>query len=87
MVDLDNLVTIANTGKFPNLFNASDVENVKGIMEVYPDLFSTDFNNGCALSKSPKFDSKYGFRFEIPTGINQYQFFDGSICELSLIHI
>ena len=84
MVDLDNLVTIANTGKFPNLFNASDVENVKGIMEVYPDLFSTDFNNGCALSKSPSLDPRYGFRFQIPTGINQYQFFDGSICENKL---
>lgn len=81
MVDLDNLVTVANTNKYPNLFNSSDVDNIRSIMDTYPDMFSSNFDNGCALSNSTSLGNRYGFRYEIPTGINQYQFFDGSIAE------
>ncbi len=81
MVDLDNLVTVANTGKYPNLFNSSDVDNIRGIIDTYPDMFSSNFDNGCSLSNSTKNGNRYGFRYEIPTGITQYQFFDGSIAE------
>ena len=39
MVDLDNLTSISNSGKYPNLLNSADVDAVKEIMGVYPDLF------------------------------------------------
>ena len=81
MVDLDNLVTIANSGKYPNLFNSSDVDNIRGIVDVYSDIASNNFDNGCAISNSTKKGNRYGFRYEIPTGISQYQFFDGSIVD------
>ncbi len=82
MVDLDKLGSLSNTGKFPNLFNNSDVENVRGIIDVYPDLFAdTSVDNGCAVIRSKSLDTRYGFRFKIPTGVSQYQFFDGSIVE------
>ena len=81
MVDLDNLVTIANSGKYPNLFNSSDVDNIRGIVDVYSDIASNNFDNGCAISNSTKKGNRYGFRYEIPTGISQYQFFDGSIAD------
>ena len=39
MVDIDNLIGISNSGTYPNLFNSTDVEAVKSIMEIYPELF------------------------------------------------
>jgi len=42
MGDLDNLVTIANSGKYPNLFNSSDVDNIRGIVDVYSDIASNN---------------------------------------------
>lgn len=50
-------------------------------METYPDIASNKFDNGCAISNSTKKGNRYGFRYEIPTGISQYQFFDGSIVD------
>ena len=81
MVDLDNLVTIANSGKHPILFNSSDADNVRSIVETYPDVFSGDFDNGTAIVKSPSSDAKYGFRFRVPTGISQYELFDGTLLD------
>ena len=84
MVDIDNLIGISNSGKYPNLFNSNDIEAVKSIVEIYPDLFSTDLDSGCGLIKSESDETKYGFKFQIPTGLNQYQYFDGSIGESKL---
>ena len=83
MVDLDNLTSISNSGKFPNLLNSADVDAVKQIIEVYPDLFADDYNNGCGIRKSSNV-TKYGFRKPVPTGVSQYQYFDGSIGESKL---
>ena len=80
MVDIDNLIGISNSGQYPNLFNSTDVEAVKSIVEIYPDLFADGMNQGVGLIKNESDTTKYGFKFEIPTGIEQYQF-------LSLIHI
>mgnify|MGYP003312051384 FL=1 len=84
MVDIDNLIGISNSGKYPNLLNSADIEAVKSIVEIYPDLFSTDLDNGCGLIKSESDETKYGFKFQIPTGLNQYQYFDGSVGESKL---
>ena len=79
MVDIDNLIGISNSGQYPNLFNSTDVEAVKSIVEIYPDLFADGMNQGVGLIKNESDTTKYGFKFEIPTGIEQYQFFDGHI--------
>ena len=83
MVDLDNLTAISNSGKYPNLLNSADVDAVKEIIEVYPDLFTVDYNNGCGIRKSSS-ATKYGFRQPVPTGVGQYQYFDGSLGENKL---
>ena len=80
MVDLDNLTSISNSGKYPNLLNSADVDAVKEIIEVYPDLFADDYNNGCGIRKSSG-TTKYGFRSPVTTGVSQYQYFDGSLGE------
>lgn len=84
MVDLENLIQISNSGKYPILFNSVDVEAVKSIMEIYPDLFSIGLDSGCGLIKSEFAATKYGFKFQIPTGIKQYQYFDGAVDENKL---
>jgi len=38
MVDIDNLIGISNSGKYPNLLNSADIEAVKSIVEIYPDF-------------------------------------------------
>lgn len=80
MVDLDNLTSISNSGKYPNLLNSADVDAVKEIIGVYPDLFVDNYNNGCGIRKSSG-TTKYGFRLPVTTGVSQYQYFDGSIGE------
>tara|TARA_B100000287_G_scaffold430114_1_gene484747 strand:- start:37 stop:1011 length:975 start_codon:yes stop_codon:yes gene_type:complete len=84
MVDLDNLSRISNTGRYPNLLNSSDVDNVREIVDVHSDIFASSTDNGCAIIKSPTLDTRYGFRFQIPTGISQYTYFDGSVGENKL---
>ena len=84
MVDIDNLIGISNSGTYPNLFNSTDVEAVKSIVEIYPELFSIDLDSGCGLFKSESAATKYGFKFEEPTGVGQYQYFDGSLGESKL---
>ena len=46
MVDIENLTNISNSGQYPTLFNSEDIEAVKSIVEIYPDLFSTGMNQG-----------------------------------------
>tara|TARA_B100000674_G_scaffold246723_1_gene203301 strand:- start:45 stop:1004 length:960 start_codon:yes stop_codon:yes gene_type:complete len=79
MVDIENLINISNSGQYPMLFNSEDIEAVKSIMETYPDLFSISMNQGIGLIKNESDATKYGFKFQIPTGIEQYQYFDGHI--------
>tara|TARA_B100000519_G_C14248400_1_gene441071 strand:+ start:1672 stop:2631 length:960 start_codon:yes stop_codon:yes gene_type:complete len=81
MVDIEKLTSIANTGKYPNLCSLTDVEAVKSIMEIYPDLFSSTYSQGVHINRSESKTTEYGFRFQIPTGITQYQYFDGHIGE------
>lgn len=81
MVDIEKLTSIANTGKYPNLCSLSDVEAVKSIMGIYPDLFSPTYSQGVHINKSESKATEYGFRFQIPTGISQYEYFDGHIGE------
>jgi len=79
MVDIENLTNISNSGQYPTLFNSEDIEAVKSIVEIYPDLFSVGMNQGMGLIKSESDTTKYGFKFQVPTGIEQYQYFDGHI--------
>ena len=74
MVDIEKLTSIANTGKYPNLCSITDVEAVKSIMEIYPDLFSSTYSQGVHINRSESKTTEYGFRFQIPTGITQYQY-------------
>ena len=46
MVDIENLTNISNSGQYPTLFNSEDIEAVKSIVEIYPDLFSVGMNQG-----------------------------------------
>ena len=87
MVDIDNLIGISNSGTYPNLLNSTDVEAIKSIVEIYPELFSIDLDSGCGLHKSESVATKYGFKFEVPTGVSQYQYFDGSVGAVSYTHL
>ena len=69
MVDIENLTNISNSGQYPTLFNSEDIEAVKSIVEIYPDLFSTGMNQGMGLIKNESDATKYGFKFQVPTGI------------------
>ena len=73
MVDIENLTNISNSGQYPNLFNSTDVDAVKSIVEMYPDLFSVA-NDSIGLIKSDKDTPKYGFKVTVPTGIEQYEY-------------
>lgn len=91
MVDLENLSIVSNSGRFPNLLNNTDIDNIRQIVDAHPDLFngSNKIDNGGALFKTLKSDgstepTKYGFRFSIPTGLTQYQFWDGTISDNKL---
>ena len=56
MVDIENLTNISNSGQYPTLFNSEDIEAVKSIVEIYPDLFSVGMNQGCLLYTSDAAD-------------------------------
>ena len=82
MVDLDKLISVSNSGKYPNLLNSADIDAIKEIIEGNPDYFSdSTFNQGAAFIKSEGKETEYGFSSMIRTGINQFQYFDGHIGE------
>ena len=82
MVDLDKLISVSNSGKYPNLLSSADIDAIKEIIEINPDYFSnTSFDQGAAFIKSEGSVTEYGFNHLIPTGINQYQYYDGHIGE------
>ena len=37
MVDLDKLISVSNTGKYPNLLNSAEIDAIKEIIESNPD--------------------------------------------------
>ena len=85
MVDLDKLISVSNSGKYPNLLNSVDIDAIKEIIEGNPDYFSdTTFNQAAAFIKSEGNETEYGFSSMIRTGINQFQYFDGHIGENAL---
>ena len=87
MVDIENLTNISNSGQYPNLFNSEDVEAVKSIVRYILIYFLIGMNQGMGLIKSESDTTKYGFKFQIPTGVEQYQYFDGHIGRVCCLNI
>ena len=82
MVDLDNLTKFSKSGQYPDLLNSSDVERVKEILEAHPDIFSPRLDRELGIIKtSPTKPNRYGFKFDVPTGIDQVELFDGTILQ------
>ena len=82
MVDLDSLTKFSESGQYPDLLNNSDVEGVKEILEAHPDIFSPRLDRELGIIKtSPTKPNRYGFKFDVPTGIDQVQLFDGTILQ------
>jgi len=82
MVDLDSLTKFSESGQYPDLLNSSDVERVKEILEAHPDIFSPRLDRELGIIKtSPTKPNRYGFKFDVPTGIDQVQLFDGTILQ------
>ena len=78
MVDLDNLVKIANSGQFPDLMNSSDVNNIKELINAQSLGSSIDLG---IIKTSPTKPTRYGIKVEVPTGVSQVQLCDGTILE------
>ena len=75
MVNLEHLSSIS---KYPNLFNSADVDAIRELSEIYPEIISSA-HDSIGLIKSEGEVSKYGFKYSIPTGIDQYEYFDGHL--------
>ena len=75
MVNLEHLSSIS---KYPNLFNSADVDAIRELSEIYPEIISSA-HDSIGLIKSEGEVSKYGFKYSIPTGIEQYEYFDGRL--------
>ena len=75
MVNLDHLMSISN---YPNLFSGEDKDAIKELAEMYPDLFSSA-NDSIGLIKTDGGVSQYGLKVNIPTGVEQYEYFDGHL--------
>ena len=75
MVNLDHLTSIST---YPNLFNSTDVDAIRELSEIYPDVVSSA-HDSIGLIKSDKDTPKYGFKLSIPTGIEDYEYFNGNL--------
>ena len=76
MVDLDNLVKIANSGQFPDLMNSSDVNNVKELINAQSLDSTIDLG---IIKTSPTKSNRYGIKIPVPTNVNQLELYDGTI--------
>lgn len=69
------MVNLTSISTYPNLFNSTDVDAIKELADMYPDVA----NDSIGLIKSDKDTPKYGFKVTVPTGIEQYEYFSGHL--------
>ena len=94
MVELERLERVQQSGKYPNLLKASDVENVKAIVEANPSLFaygwsdkrSTRRDSGASFAKRSDGTNLYGFWFIAPSGTGTHRLWDGHILRNNILN-
>ena len=77
------MVNLTSISTYPNLFNSTDVDAIKELADMYPDVA----NDSIGLIKSDKDTPKYGFKVTVPTGIEQYEYFSGHLGEQYSVQI